>query len=116
MKYFKQITFKTPKKSQTLGQTPNEILQSICFSKKARLGLIWLRKNPNGNPGSESIFIGSGDPDLGGGVRTHNFFDWSNRLAVLTKEALLGAPGVPPGAPKGSGDLKVCSSDPPTPI
>ena len=32
---------------------------------------------PAGLGGSENMFIGSTDPDLGGG-RTHNFFDWSN--------------------------------------
>merc|ERR1712239_51524 len=33
---------------------------------------------------SEDMFIGSADPDLWG-VTSHNFFDWSYRLAVLTK-------------------------------
>ena len=33
------------------------------------------------------MFIGSADPDLGG-VTSHNFFDWSYRLAVLPKGAL----------------------------
>ena len=63
------------------------------------------------------MFIESADPDLVG-VRTHNFLDWSYRLAVLAKGAF-GCPGVPRGVPpraprgvRGSENMFIGSADP----
>merc|ERR1712015_236774 len=69
--------------------------------------------------GSESMFIGFADPDLVG-VKTHNFFDPSNRSGdrhVWGQFTMSEGSSPCQGAVHlGRRDLKVCSSDPPTPI
>ena len=62
--------------------------------------------NSNELTGSETMFIGCAEPDLGGGVRTHNFFDPRYCLVVLAKGAW-PAPGS-----GGSDSMFIGSADP----